>query len=118
MKYIIIFSLSVIFLCGCTSSKKYETPTIKPYIGTWDVTFGGTAAGSGVIVVNNNGGFSNAVTIGGSTYTVSGNVDNNGTIQNGKMNNSGSFTGNFNGNAGEGNWSSGNNNGTWQGTKR
>jgi len=134
--YLILFTL---IISSCSNDSNPTSTTVinntyfeSPYRGTWDISIRSPSdtaiiRGGGTIIIREDGSFSNNVTYFSSTYVFSGDVQNNGRIENGKILYSdgtqyeGGVTGIFVGNFANGKWrySSGTSTyATWIGVKQ
>jgi hypothetical protein len=116
MKKILFYAMLVLAISACKKSDN------NAFEGTWSGTFTGNDSGTWTVSVNDNGTVSGSgrSTVANTTFTISGRVNNAGSLLAtfGTSSLEGTFNGSMSGTAVSGTWSNGNYFGPWTGTKQ
>ena len=116
MKKILFFAMLVLAISSCKKSEN------NPFVGNWAGTFTGNDNGTWSVTVNDNGTVSGSgrSTVANSTFTISGRVNNAGSLLAtfGTSSLEGTFNGSMSGTTASGTWANGNYQGPWTGRKQ
>ncbi len=119
MKKILFYTMLVLAISAC---KKSDSSDSNAFAGTWTGAFTGNDNGTWTVSINNNGTVSGSgrSTVANSTFTISGRVNNAGSLMAtfGTSSLDGTFNGTMTGRNATGTWSNGTYQGPWSGTKQ